>query len=159
MTKAKNISELYVTACDLARQAFAGKFDLSGNPYYDHLVRVSTGCYQGNKSTPRDESIIVGTAAILHDLLEDCPEWNETSLRFIFPDEIVDIVVCLTKIKGENYLDSYIKRVSENKLAVRIKLSDLRDNMDITRLPVFEQKEVDRLCKYHKAYKFLEPLL
>ena len=154
-----DLIKYYSSACDLARESFKDKTDISGAPYFNHLHRVSSGCYMKEKSSPKDESIIVETSAILHDLLEDCPEWNEKSLRFLFPDEIVDLVVILTKTKGENYLDSYIKRISENKLAIRIKLSDLRDNMDITRLPVFEQKEIDRLCKYHRAYKILEPLL
>lgn len=155
----EELKKYYVSACDLARESFKDKTDLSGAPYFNHLYRVSSGCYKYEKSSPRNECVIVETAAMLHDLLEDCPEWNEKSLRFLFPDEIVDLVVILTKIKGENYLDSYIKRICENEFAIRIKLSDLRDNMDITRLPTFEQKEIDRLCKYHKAYKILEPLL
>lgn len=143
-------------AFELAKFAFKGKIDKSGKPYIEHLLRVAENCYKGEKCIPRDESLIVESAAVLHDLLEDCEDWNPEALCFIFPKEVVDLVIVLTKIKNEPYLDSYIKRISENVLASRIKLSDLRDNMDLTRLSEITEKDIDRLKKYHKAYKFLE---
>lgn len=152
----KNLNEIYTTAYNLAKVAFLGKEDKGGESYFGHLQRVSDRCYKGVSAIPCEESIFVTSAALLHDLLEDCQEWNEKSLSFIFPKEVVDLVVILTKAKNEPYLDSYIKRISENKLASRIKLSDLRDNMDITRLSEITQKDIDRLFKYHTAYKILE---
>ena len=156
MIEYENLNGIYKNAFDLAKQAFSNRTDKAGKEYFGHLKRVSDGCYKGVASIDCEESTFVTSAALLHDLLEDCPEWNETSLSFIFPKEVVDLVVILTKAKNEQYLDSYTKRISENKLASRIKLSDLRDNMDITRLPEITQKDIDRLVKYHTAYKILE---
>ena len=152
----EELQKIVVKAFELAKFAFKDRFDKAENPYIEHLLRVARDCYKGVAAVSIDESLIVESSAVLHDLLEDCPEWNESSLSFIFPKEVVDLVVVLTKSKNEPYLDSYIKRISENKLASRIKLSDLRDNMDITRLPEITQKDIERLVKYHTAYKILE---
>ena len=154
--KTEELQKIVVKAFDLAKFAFKDKVDKAGKPYVEHLLRVSRDCYKGENPIPIDESMVVESAAVLHDLLEDCPEWHPDALSFIFPKEVVDLVVILTKSKNEPYLDSYIKRISENKLTSRIKLSDLRDNMDITRLPEITQKDIERLVKYHTAYKILE---
>ena len=156
MIEYENTGFMWRAAFELAEKAFEGKFDRAGKPYFSHLYRVVDGCYKGGNMPKIDGDDFLNSAAILHDLLEDCPEWNESSLSFIFPKEVVDLVVILTKSKNEPYLDSYIKRISENKLASRIKLSDLRDNMDIARLPEITQKDIERLVKYHTAYKILE---
>jgi len=150
------LKEVVVKAFELAKSAFKDKLDKAEKPYIGHLLRVARDCYKGEFCVPRDESPIVESAAVLHDLLEDCPQWHPDSLSFIFPKEVVDLVVILTKAKNEPYLESYIKRISENPLASRIKLADLRDNMDMTRLPEITQKDIDRLVKYHTAYKILE---
>jgi len=123
--------------------AFQHKKDLAGEPYVKHLERVASK-FSGE----------IKVVAILHDLLEDCPEWNEEALRALFWKNIVDSVVVLTKLKGEDY-DKYIKRVSKDSWATRVKIEDLKDNMDITRLKNISDKDVGRLRKYIKAYEYL----
>jgi len=132
-------------AYQIAKNAFADKKDKSGKPYLHHLERVARPF--------RDDNMMY-CIAILHDLLEDCPEWNEKSLRHLFSKSIVDTVVVLTNGKNEPY-EKYIERISESSWATKVKLSDLRDNMDITRLPSLNDKDFERLNKYLKAYKFL----
>jgi len=156
MTKEEELKNVCSKAFELAKYAFRDKIDKTGKPYVDHLFRVSKGCYVGEVCIPVYESIIVESAAVLHDILEDCEEWNEKSLSYIFPKEVLNLVIILTKVKNENYLESYIQRISENKLASRIKLSELRDNMDLTRLIEITDKDIERVKKYHKAYKILE---
>jgi (p)ppGpp synthase/HD superfamily hydrolase len=135
-------------AIKIVEQAFHDKVDKGGYPYLHHLIRVS------GKLEKTDE-IVVG---LLHDLLEDCKEWTEDDLRLEFPTNIVDAVVCLTKIKGEKYSD-YLNRVKNNPLSLVVKISDLEDNMDITRLKELTSKDFERLQKYHKAYKELKKVL
>lgn len=130
-------------------KSFEGKTDLAGRPYKEHLIRVSEG-------VPDYGSGNLKIIALLHDLLEDCPEWNEKSLRCFFNHEIVNCVVCLTKDPEEDYFD-YIQRIMDypNNFPAYVKRADLRDNMDITRLPILDDKATKRLKKYHKAYQLL----
>lgn len=137
-----NTSDL---AFQIARKAFENKVDKGGKPYFDHLHRVAK---------PFKEDGLLYPVAILHDLLEDCPEWNEDALRHLFSKNIVDTIVILTKSKKEDYF-TYIDRISQCSWATKIKLVDLKDNMDITRLESLEEKDFQRLQKYLKAYKIL----
>lgn len=132
----------------LIEDAFKDKFDKGGEPYIYHLNRVARK-FEGV------DNIVV---SLLHDLLEDCPEWTEQRLRLEFPGKIVDAVVCLTKIKGESYLD-YLNRVKSNEIALKVKISDLEDNMDIKRLNHLTDKDCERLKKYHRAWVELTQLV
>lgn len=137
--------ELKELAFEIAKNAFHNKTDKAGKPYFDHLERVA-------RRFKDDDFLYI--IAILHDLLEDCTEWNEISLRHLFSENIVSTIVVLTKQKGEDYFD-YIDRISQNSWATKVKVQDLRDNMDITRLSNLIEKDFERLQKYLKAYNIL----
>ena len=96
-------------------------------------------------------------AALLHDIIEDkSPEYNaEKLLEMGFDVKVVKLVDILTRKPGEIYMD-YIRRVSLDADAVKIKLSDLEDNMDIRRFNELGEKEFGLLKCYHKAYNFLK---
>lgn len=140
IVKARNIIEI----------SFKDKFDKGGEPYKNHLFRVAK-----NFSDIDDNLIIIG---LLHDLLEDCPEWTESDLRVEFDSDIVDAVVCLTRKKLESYED-YINRIKSNRMSLMVKIADLKDNMDITRLKKITDKDVERLKKYHKTWLELSSLV
>jgi hypothetical protein len=72
-----------------------------------------------------------------------------------FPDHIIAALRCLTKTSDTEDYDEFIQRVKANPLAVRVKLNDLEDNMDIRRLASIGEKEAARLNKYLKAYREL----
>lgn len=95
-------------------------------------------------------------AAVLHDIVEDCP--NEFSFAKLtelgFSDRVVGILHLLTHNKATPY-DEYIKAIAVNKDAVEIKLADLKDNSDITRLKGLRKKDIDRIEKYHRAFIYL----
>ncbi len=80
-------------AFKIAKNAFQNKTDKGGKPYFNHLVRVAEKF--------KDDDFLY-PIAILHDLLEDCPEWNEISLRCLFSENIVSTIVVLTKKENEN---------------------------------------------------------
>lgn len=137
-------------AMDIIGNAFKDKTDRAGMPYIHHLYRVSF--QSSNKSLSLSKEFhCLKTIGLLHDLLEDCPEWTEGALRSLFSDEIVDVVVILTKLKDEKYED-YIERVLRSKYARIVKKADLEHNMDLTRLPEITDKDIERTKKYHKAY-------
>ena len=132
-------------AFEIAKKAFDGKFDKGGKPYINHLVRVSE---------PFEEDDFLYPIAILHDLLEDCPEWNTKSLSCLFHENVVKTIDLLTRKENQDYFD-YINKISESSWATKIKLADLKDNMDITSLSDLGNKDFERLQKYLKAYNIL----
>lgn len=139
-------------AFDIVFIAFEGKVDKAGKPYIHHLMRVANGVL-GN-SLLRESLTVIG---LLHDLIEDT-DWTAEDLRKEFPDDVVDAVVALTKVDGENY-EQYVQRVMTNELAIRVKISDLKDNMDVTRLPELGEYEIKRLKKYHMTYNILSKMI
>lgn len=132
-------------AFQIAKIAFEGKIDKGGKPYFNHLVRVAEKFKEDDFLYP---------IAILHDLLEDCSEWNVKSLGCLFSENIVKTIELLTRKSGQDYFD-YINEINQSSWANKIKLADLKDNMDITRLENISDKDFQRLNKYLKAYKIL----
>lgn len=91
---------------------------------------------------------------ILHDLVEDT-QWTISDLeKQEFSKEVIDAIKCLTKEDNEDY-DHFVQRVKTNSLAIKVKINDLLDNLDIIRLDVTTEKDVPRLNKYLAAYREL----
>lgn len=131
----------------IAEKEFAHKKDKGNHPYLDHLWRVKEGVE--NMGYYGQYEIV----ALLHDLLEDCEGWTEERLlKEGFSKETVDAVVCMTRNMGETY-NAYIRKVMSNEIASVVKLADLEDNMDITRLNKLTEEDFKRLQKYHKTHK------
>jgi GTP diphosphokinase / guanosine-3',5'-bis(diphosphate) 3'-diphosphatase len=133
-------------AVAIAKKAFSNKFDKAGEPYIGHLLRVTERIPD---SFDIEEMKVV---AMLHDLLEDCPEWNADLLKENFSERIVDSIIALTHKEEQSY-DDYISPILLNKWAIIVKKADLEDNMDMTRLKIVSEKDKERFEKYQKAYK------
>ena len=134
-------------AIELAKQHHEGQTDKAGNPYIEHPLRVM------NQMESEEEKIV----AVLHDIVEDTDISLDDLRNEGFREKVESAVECLTKQDGENY-DSYIERISFNKLAIKIKLADLEDNRDLTRLPEVTDKDLERVEKYDKALEKLTRL-
>ncbi len=131
-------------AIEIATKAHDGQTDKYGMPYIGHVLRV---CYAGHTMQEK----IVGA---LHDVVEDT-DWTLDALQKEgFPQEIIDGVDAMTKRDGEEY-GAYLARVEQNPLAVRVKLNDLTDNMDIRRVKELNDTTIANLRKYLRAYKQL----
>lgn len=89
-------------------------------------------------------------AAVLHDAIEDGDLSLEELRSRGFPDEIVCALDALTRRPEEPYVE-YLARVRENALAVRVKLADLRDNLDESRVPNPTDRDRERWEKYRRA--------
>ena len=131
-------------AIQIALEAHKGQTDKAGAPYLLHLIRVM------NAGQTEDEKI----CGILHDLVEDTPWTFEALRREGFSEEVIRALVCVTKQPNEPYTH-FIERIKKNSLATKVKLNDLRDNMDITRLTFITEEDTQRLNKYLKAYHSL----
>ncbi|MEE3483461.1 MAG: HD domain-containing protein [Bacteroidales bacterium] len=131
------------TAFELALKAHKGQVDKAGKTYIMHPVRVAT------KFT-EDHLIIV---SLLHDVVEDT-DIQLNQIESLFGKEIALAVDGLTKRADESY-DDFILRCSKNELSRRVKIEDLKDNMDMTRLKNISEKDLARVEKYRKALEFL----
>jgi predicted hydrolase (HD superfamily) len=100
--------------------------------------------------------------AILHDFPEDYPEKKGSTAKAFailreegFSEEVISILQLVTHRKGTDYMD-YIRALAVHPVAKKIKIADLRDNSDITRLKCLREKDIDRLHKYMVAYEYLK---
>lgn len=132
-------------AVAIAARVHAHQKDKAGAPYVLHPLRLMA----------RAASEPAKIAAVLHDVLEDVDGWNPERLaREGFAREVIDAVKALTKQDGERYED-FIERVAGLPLAREVKLLDLEDNMDVTRLEDLKEKDLERLQKYHVSRRRL----
>ena len=132
-------------ALDIAYKAHLGQIDKAGAPYILHPMRVVLHCQT------EDEKIV----ALLHDVVEDTPITLEELKTQGFSDDVLAALKCLTKIKGEDY-QTFIQRVATNPFAVKVKIQDLKDNMDLSRLG---GKPHWKMETYKEALIYLEQYL
>ncbi len=131
-------------ALSLALKAHQGQKDKSGQPYILHPVRVML----------RFQETEARIVALLHDVLEDSDISIDELQHAGFGTKIIEAVRCLTRKPNEEYLD-YIRRIKENPLARKVKLADLKDNLDVNRLEELQAKDCRRLERYLQAKKIL----
>ena len=131
-------------ALQIAAEAHAGQIDKAGAPYVLHPLRMLI-----HMETPEE-----CMAAVLHDVVEDS-EWTLDGLRSEgFDQTVVDAVDALTRREGETY-DGFIERAGTNPVARRVKLADLEDNLDLSRLAKLGSGDLERLERYHRARQHL----
>lgn len=132
-------------AIQIAVQAHQGQKDKNGAPYILHPLRVML----------RMDNDLERMAAVLHDVVEDS-SWTLADLRKEgFPDPVIAAVNHLSRRENESY-DDFIRRIRPQALAAKIKLADLEDNMNLTRLKQFTQQEKERVAKYHSAWLMIK---
>ncbi|RII33640.1 GTP pyrophosphokinase [Clostridium chromiireducens] len=124
----------------IAVNAHKGQVDKGGSPYILHPLRLMF--------SREDEAEKI--CAVLHDVIED----TDVTLDYLrekgFSKEVLSALDALTRRKGETY-EEFIDRIIENKIACNVKLADLNDNMDISRIKNPTEKDYERLEKYKKA--------
>lgn len=112
----------------LATIEHINQYDKSGMAYISHLSRVASGNLGLNHQ-------IVGW---LHDIVEDTPV-NVADINAMFTEDIALAVDAITRREGESYLGSYAKRVNQNRIARRVKIVDIYDNLRRDRNPVRDE--------------------
>lgn len=131
-------------ALDIAVEAHKGQTDKAGHPYINHPFRIST------KMDTKEEKIV----ALLHDVLEDSNLTISELSSYGFSQEVLNAICCITKTKAENY-DLYIEKVKTNELATKVKIADLIDNINLSRLSTVSIKDINRTRKYLDALEYL----
>ena len=132
-------------AIEIATIAHEGATDKYGAPYINHVTRVM------NMGQTDNEKIV----GVLHDVIEDTHWTFEDLEKEGFSKEVIDALKCVTKTSEDEDYAEFIARVKINPLAVKVKLNDLTDNLDIKRMPEVLESDLKRLNKYLKAYNEL----
>jgi len=136
-------------AVAIAVEAHTGQYDRAGRPYILHPLRVMAA-FQ-HEPAPHGEALrIIG---VLHDVVEDNPAWSLQRLREEgFAQEVLKALDHLTWHKQSERYEDFIRRALANPLSRRVKIADLRDNMDLTRLEFIDDHTVARLRRYLAAW-------
>jgi len=124
----------------LAEEAHATQTDKAGRPYIQHVARVAA-------AVAGDDAAEM--VAWLHDVLEDQPAFATSVI--LFPQDVVEAVFDLTR--GVNKSEAfYYWNIRQNPLSLKVKLADIADNSDESRLVVLDPETAARLrAKYAKA--------
>jgi (p)ppGpp synthase/HD superfamily hydrolase len=139
------MSEHLELAVKIATDIHQGQKDKAGQPYILHPKRVMDAV----------EGDVEKQVAILHDVIEDSDLDLEDLECYGFSPTVIEAIDALTKRKGEDYFD-FIERVKLNPIATKVKLVDLADNMDLSRLPEVSDRDLQRQARYEKAVKILK---
>ena len=132
-------------AIQIAVQAHAGTTDRGGKAYILHPISVMMRC-------ETDEEKIV---AILHDVIEDT-DWTFEALRQEgFSETIITALETVTKLSEDEDYDEFIQRSLNNEIGRKVKIADLRENLDVTRIGQLTDKDIARINKYKRALSVL----
>lgn len=123
------------------------EMDKSGNPYIQHPVRIS--CSFLKNIGFEEDAIDCAIISLLHDVIESCSAARAVIAQD-YPEEIYEAVDALTRRENETYR-AYIKRLCPNKLARKVKIADIEDNLSPIRL--FEGAPIMR---YYKALGWIK---
>ena len=137
--------KLIETSLQIALRAYAGKTDKAGREYILHPLRV-----MAKMNTDLERS-----AALLHDVLEDSDLTAGELLAEGIPAEVVEAIQYLSKNEGEDY-QNFVARAKRNKIAAKVKLADIEDNIDVLRLSSLNESDFARIKKYHTAWRLLQ---
>lgn len=136
-------------AAAIAAEIHVDQFDKGGKAYILHVMRVAL-----RLRTTDDELMCI---AIMHDVLEDGK--GKVTIESLkekgFSDRVIEALKLLTHDKDVDYME-YVEKISKNYDALRVKMEDLKDNSDITRLKGLREKDFQRMEKYARAYAFLQ---
>ena len=127
-------------AISIASLAHQGQLDKGGEPYILHPLRVMM------KLKDEKQRIV----AVLHDVIEDTKVTDMNLIIQGLEIDLINVILTLTRNKNESY-DEYINRISNDEFAIQVKLADLEDNMDISRIKNPIGKDYERVVKYGKA--------
>ena len=132
-------------AIQIAVEAHAGVKDKGGKAYILHPISVMMRCETDDEKT----------VAILHDVVEDT-DWTFEALREEgFKETIIEALKTVTKHSEDEDYDEFIQRSLKNEIGSKVKIADLRENLDVTRIGELSEKDVERINKYKRALKTL----
>ena len=124
-------------AIEIAAAIHAGQTDKGGAPYILHPLRVML------RVAPGARQIV----AVLHDVVED----SDGKITF---DDLAREGFSQEVIDGESY-EAFIARAALDPVGKAVKLADLAENSDLSRIDRPTQKDLERVEKYRRAMEYL----
>lgn len=131
-------------AIEIAAVAHRGQTDKAGQPYILHPLRVMLAC----------EGQAAQIVAVLHDVIEDT-DWTPEALRAEGASvEILAALDTVTRRDQETYSE-FIERAAGNEIGRAVKIADLHDNLDLSRIAQPTQADFARMDRYRAALRHL----
>ncbi|TCM66967.1 HD domain-containing protein [Acinetobacter calcoaceticus] len=131
-------------AIALAAKKHAGQVDKGKHPYIFHPLRLMF------KMKSTEQQIV----AVLHDILEDTDTTIVDLITLGFSQEVIDAILALTKMKNESRIEAAYRAV-KNPIARIVKLADVADNMDLSRITQPSPRDMLRLEEYKHVHQIL----
>ncbi|CAI8921746.1 MULTISPECIES: HD domain-containing protein [Pseudomonas] len=127
-------------AIAIAAAAHAGQVDKGGAPYILHPLKVML------RMNSLEERIV----AVLHDVVEDCGISFDDLRKEGFSEAVLSAIESVTKVPGESYED-FVERAAQNPIGRVVKLADLEENSDLSRIASPGWEDLERVEKYRRA--------
>lgn len=166
-----------IAAASVAKELHQGQKDKGGNDYFtSHLLPVGNSGFDWKEKVvgflhdaaeDTDYSVenVVNAVRKKLDTLADSKSddwWVEFDIMpypngsIFFPsdDDWAEIASALHILNHHNAPNrtAYIQKNKQNMLPLRVKLNDLRNNLDISRIPQPTSKDLDRIERYKAEY-------
>lgn len=143
------MDNLLERAVRLAAKVHKGQVDRFEKPYILHVMRVMM------RGQEFDEQVL----GALHDVLERSELTMSELEKKGFPPRVLKALDAITRRADETY-EQYIDRVVEDSLAIRVKINDLADKMDLLHVEQLDPSDLKRynkqLAAYHRLKKLVE---
>ncbi len=143
------MDHLLESAIRIAAKVHKGQVDRFGKPYVLHVMRVMM------RGQDLEEQIL----GALHDVLERSDLTLDELAKKGFSERVLVALDHITRRKEETY-EQYIDRVMLNNLAIRVKIHDLADKMDLLHVENLDLADLKRynrqLTAYHRMKRLVE---
>lgn len=127
-------------AIAIAATAHEGQVDKGGSPYILHPLKVML------RVNTLEERIV----AVLHDVVEDCGVSLDELRKEGFSEAVLMAIESVTKVPGESY-ETFVERAAQNPIGRVVKLADLEENSDLSRIAQPSWEDLERIEKYRRA--------
>ena len=127
-------------AIAIAAAAHEGQVDKGGAPYILHPLKVML------RVNTLEERIV----AVLHDVVEDCGVSFDDLRNEGFSETVLMAIASVTKVPDESY-EEFVERAAQNPIGRVVKLADLEENSDLSRIAQPSWEDLERVEKYRRA--------
>jgi (p)ppGpp synthase/HD superfamily hydrolase len=138
------MSDLFEHCLDIAVRAHSGQKDKLGEPYIFHPLRVSMML----------EGETLKCIGVLHDVDEDHPGFLTIHDKDCIPNSVLHRLHLLTHDKKRVSYKAYIEEIAKDYFATTVKIADLMDNTDPSRLDALYKKDPETALRIAKKYKW-----
>lgn len=166
----------------VAHKLHTGQTDKGGNDYFEsHILKVASRGFDWKEKIvgflhDASEDCDVTVEDVLRILdaeiskvvenpeenwweewMEDIDVYPCAETHSVTDEERNEIITALNLLNHHiaSSREEYIAHISENRLALRVKMHDLENNMDLTRIPQPAAKDFARVEHYRREYEFL----